>query len=85
MEASNGPILYFVEGEVPTNAEFKKAEKFMGTGPLFEFISLATLDFNKPPMEASGVAGKVPEEYKHYPILDKAPKLPVPETVVEKK
>ena len=65
-----GPILYFVEGDVPSNEEFENAEKFLGKGPMFEFVSLNTLDFNKPPMNASGVAGKVPEEYKIYPIVD---------------
>lgn len=69
-----GPILYFVEGLVPTNAEFKKASKFMNTGPMFEFVSLAQFDPANPknvaPEKVTGVAGKVPEFYKSAPTLD---------------
>lgn len=65
------PILYFVEGEVPTNEEFAKAEQFMAKGPMFEFVSLANYDFNSELRPASGVAGKVPEIYKEYTVLDK--------------
>lgn len=84
MEKEVGPILYFVEGEVPTNAEFTKAAKFMNQGPILEFVSLVNLDFNRELIQASGVAGKVPEVYKEYPIVDKpVHKEPVKESAKE--
>lgn len=82
MEQGKGPILYFIEGEAPTNEEFAKAAKFMNQGPMFEFISLVHYDFNSALREASGVGGKVPDVYKEYPVIDKA--APVKE-VAEKK
>ena len=73
MAESALPILYFVEGETPTNAEFAKAEKFMNKGPVLSFVSLQNLDYNRDLMPASGVAGAVPEVYKEaYPVIDKA-------------
>lgn len=65
-----GPILYFIAGEAPTNEEFAKAEPFMKKGPFLEFVSLKHLDLAAEPVNASGVAGLVPESYKTYPVLD---------------
>lgn len=60
----NGPILWFIAGNVPTNEEFEAAKDFMGKGPMFEFVSLQTLDLNGPVRSNSGVGGLVPEAYK---------------------
>lgn len=70
MSEYKGPILYFIDGNVPTNAEFEKASKFMGKGPIFTFVSLSTLDLNGELLKGSSVGGKVPEAYKDYPVLE---------------
>lgn len=59
-----GPILYFIEGNVPTNDEFADALQYMGKGPMFEFVSLSSVDLNAPKMDCSAAYGKVPDEYK---------------------
>lgn len=66
----NGPILWFIAGNVPTNAEFEAAKDFMGKGPMFEFVSLNTVNLNAPIMNNSGVGGLVPEAYKNEKRVD---------------
>lgn len=78
-----GPILYFVEGDTPTNEEFKKAEPFMKKGPFLEFVSLKNFDPTAPLVNASGVAGKVPEEYKNFTIVDAKDAKPIEPTKYE--
>lgn len=70
MTQFKGPILYFIDGTVPTNAEFEKASKVMGKGPIVSFVSLASLDLNDALLQGSAVGGKVPEAYKDYPQLE---------------
>lgn len=64
------PILYFIKGTVPTSEEFEKAMEFSNKGPFLEFVSLIDFDLNSTILEASGVAGEVPEGLD-FPVLDK--------------
>lgn len=70
------PILYFIEGEAPTNEEFEKASKFMNNGPILEFVSVPTLDLNADLLPHSEVAGAVPKPYQTVvtPVIEKAKK-----------
>jgi hypothetical protein len=73
----NNYILYFVGGKVPTNDEFKAAEQFMNKGPILRFVSLVDIDLNEGVIDNVGVAGKVPEVYKNFVILDEKPAVSV--------
>ncbi|MES2180719.1 MAG: hypothetical protein V4493_01295 [Pseudomonadota bacterium] len=66
-------ILYFILGNAPTNTEFEKAALLMNKGPFLEFISLPSFDLNSPIIENVGVAGNVPDEYKHFDVVDVEP------------
>lgn len=75
------PILYFIAGNVPTNAEFEKAQAFMNNGPILTFVSLTDVDFNAPLQKASAVAGAVPDVYKSVKRLDRPEATPAPEAL----
>jgi hypothetical protein len=82
-------ILYFIEGNVPTDKEFEHAQKLMNNGPIVKFVSLQLADLNNVPEGNFKVAGNVPESYSHFPkaeaVLPKAITDEVFETQYQKK
>lgn len=70
MDKMNNQILYFINGDVPTNEEFEKASVFMNKGPFLEFISIQHLNLDEPLLKNVGVAGVVPDTYKDSKRLD---------------
>lgn len=61
---NHGDILYFINGEVPTDDEFQRASKLMGKGPSVVFISLVLHNINELEIkDRIKVAGNVPDKF----------------------
>lgn len=65
-----GPrILFFVDGPAPSPAQLDEAAEING---IVQYRNVRAIDLANPLEKADGVAGEVPEAYKHYPTAEEA-------------
>ncbi|CAA2409741.1 Phage DNA polymerase III subunits gamma and tau [Xanthomonas phage Suba] len=65
-----GPhILYFVDGPAPSAAQLDEAAEING---IVQYRNVRAVDLSNPLEKADGVAGEVPDAYKHYPSPEEA-------------